>query len=67
MNNDTKFLNIKWRIRYSLTKFEDFGLRAAVIFFRPQYEWFPSHLYNDVIPNFNGQLAELIAYTIPLE
>ena len=33
MNNDIKFLNIEWRMLYSLTNFEDyFGLHAPVIF-----------------------------------
>ena len=59
MNNDIKFLNIEWRTRYSLTTFEDqFGL-YALVFFRPQYVWFPSHLYIGVIPNPSGRLAEL--------
>ena len=64
MNNDIKILNIKWRTWYFLTKIEDhFGLRASVIF-RPQYVWFPSHLYIGVIHNSSGQLAELIIYAI---
>ena len=68
MNNDIKFLNIEWRTRNSLINFEDhFGLHASVIFFRPQYMWFPSQLYIGVIPNSSGQLAELIVYIIPLE
>ena len=37
------------------------------LFFRPQYVWFPSHLYTGVIPNSTGQLSELIVYSIPLE
>ena len=28
------------------------------LFFRPQYVWFPSHLYSGVIPNASGQSAE---------
>ena len=33
MNNDIKFRNVEWRIRYSLKDFEDpFELRASVIF-----------------------------------
>ena len=38
-----------------------------LVFFRPQYVWFPSHLYIDVIPNSSGQSTELIVYIIPLE
>ena len=68
MNNDIKSFNIELRIWYSLTSFEDhFGLHASVILFRPQYVWFPSHLYRGVIPNSSGQLAEIIVYIIPLE
>ena len=37
------------------------------LFFRPQYVWFSSHLYINVIPNSSGQLADLIVYNIPLE
>ena len=49
-------------------KFEDhFGLHASVIFFRPQYVWFPSHFYIGVIPNSSGQLVELFVYIIPRE
>ena len=67
MNNDIKFPNIEWRTRYSLTNFEDhFGLHASVIF-RLQYVCFLAHLYVGLIPNTSGQLAELIAYIIPLE
>ena len=67
MNNDTKFLNIERRTRYSITNFEDkFELRASVIF-RPKYVWFASHLYIGMIPNFSGQFAELIVYIIPQE
>ena len=66
MSNDIKFLNIEWRTQYYLTNFEDhFGLHASVIFLRPQYVWFPSHLYAGLIPNSSGQLAELIVYIIP--
>ena len=33
MNNDIKFLNIKWRTPYHLTNFEDrFGLHAQLFF-----------------------------------
>ena len=37
------------------------------LFFRPQYVWFLVLLYVALIPNFSGQLAELIIYIIPLE
>ena len=37
------------------------------LFLRPQYVWFPAHLYIAVIPNSSGQLAELIVYIIPPE
>ena len=40
---------------------------AYLIFFRPQYVWFLSHLYVGLIPNSSGQLAELIVFVIPLE
>ena len=40
-----------------------FGLHASVIS-RPQCVWFLAH---PVIPNFSGQLAELIVYIIPPE
>ena len=67
MNNDTKFHDIEWRTRYSLTNVEDhFGLNASVIF-RPRYVGFSSHLYVGLIPNSSCQLAELIGYIIPLE
>ena len=69
MNNDIKFLKIKWRTRYSLTNFDDdlgLGLHASVIFFSAQYVWFPSYLYIGMIPNSSGQLAELIVYIISL-
>ena len=39
-------------------------------FFRPKYVWFPTHfndLYDLVIPNSSGLLAELIVYIIPPE
>ena len=68
MNNAIKFLDTEWRTRYSLINFEDhFGLCASIIFFRPQYVWFHSHLYIGVIPNSSGQMAELIICAIPLE
>ena len=67
MNKDITFLNIELRTRYSHTNLEyRFGLRASVIF-RPQYVWFPSHLYIGVILNSGGHLAELIVYTILLD
>ena len=67
MNNDIKFLNIEWRTWYSLTNIDDrFGLHDPVNF-RPQYVWFPLHLYASLIPNSSSQLAELIIYIIPLE
>ena len=36
------------------------------LFFKPQYVWFPSHLYVTLIPNSSGQLAELNVYIIPV-
>ena len=66
-HKDIKFLNRGWRIWNSLTTSADhFGMHALVIF-RPQYEWFLLHLYVGLILSSNGQLAELIAYIIPLE
>ena len=59
MNNDSKFLNIEWRTRYSLTNFEGhFGLHCSDIF-RPQYVWFLEHLYVALILSSSGQFAEL--------
>ena len=43
-----------------------FGLHVSVIF-RPQYVWFPEHLWGHVIPNSSGQLAKLLVYIIPPE
>ena len=43
----------------------NFGLPQ--LFFRPQYVWFPGHLKGPLIPNSDGQLAELIVYIIPPE
>ena len=43
-----------------------FVLHASVIF-RPQYMWFLVHLYVGLIPNFSGQLTELLVYIIPLK
>ena len=37
------------------------------LFFRPQYVWFPSHLYVGLIPKSSGQLEELIVCIIALE
>ena len=54
----------------SLTYNEEYDIPSQILktildcmhrlFFRPQYVWFPSHLYIGVIPNSSGQLAELI-------
>ena len=43
-----------------------FWLHSSVIF-RPEYVWFLAHLWGPVIPNYSGQLTELIVYIIPLE
>ena len=39
----------------------------AQLFFRPQYVWFLVNLCIALIPNFSGQLAEVIVHVIPLE
>ena len=71
MNNDIEFLNREWRTRYTLTNFDDHFLDCIIcipqLFFRRKYVWFPAHLYDPVIPNSSGQLAELIVYIIPPE
>ena len=67
MNNDITFLNREWRTRYSLTNFKTNLDYMPQLLLRSRYVWFPSDLYIGVIPNSNGQLAELIVYTIPLE
>ena len=43
-----------------------FGLHTSAIF-TSQYAWFLTHLQGPVIPNYSGQLAELIVYVIPPE
>ena len=43
-----------------------FGLHASVIF-KLQYVWFLTHFWGPKIPNYSGQLAELIVYIIPPE
>ena len=43
-----------------------FGLRASIIY-KPQFVWFPIHLYGPKIPNSSRQLAELIVSIIPPE
>ena len=37
------------------------------LLFRPEYVWFLVHLNVDVLLNYSVQLAELIAYIIPLD
>ena len=62
MNNDTKFLNIEWRMRYSLTNFEDhFGLHGSVILLDPNMCGLGTFVC------CFDQLAELIVHIIPLE
>ena len=68
MNIDIKFLNIEWRTRYSLTKFEDhFELHASVIFLDPVCVLSGSFVCCADPKLYRGQLAELMVYIIPLE
>ena len=49
MNNDIKFLRIEHDIPTPILKTTLDCMPQ--LFFRPQYVWFPSHLYVGVIPN----------------
>ena len=66
MNDGIKFLKMKDTIFPHLF-WRPFWIACLGYFFRPQYVWFPSHLYIGVIPNSSVQLSELIVYIIPLE
>ena len=35
-----------------------FWIACLSYFFRPQYVWFPVHLYTGLLPDSSGQLAE---------
>ena len=53
----------------SLTENEEHDIPSQMtrLFFRPQYVWWLTHLQGPVIPDPNGQLAEIIVYIIPPE
>ena len=44
-----------------------FWIARLSYFFKLQYVWFPVHLYTGKLPNYSGQLTELIVHIIPLE
>ena len=67
MNNDIKYLNIKYEHDIPSQILKTILDRMAQLFFRPQYVWFLVHVYAALIPNSSGQLAELLVHIIPLE
>ena len=44
-----------------------FWIARLSYFSKLQYVWFPVHLYTGKLPNYSGQLTELIVHIIPLE
>ena len=55
MNNDIKYLNIKYEHDIPSQILKTILDRMAQLFFRPQYVWFLLHVYVALIPNSSGQ------------